>query len=84
MNKTIIHSPMLMVGVMPMYDEPARLVNLPTTVRGFVFHDDAGDPHIVLNARLTREQNERTYRHEQNHIELNELDDPTYIEYKEG
>ena len=59
----------------------AQLVNLPTTVRGFVFHDENGDPHIILNARLTREQNLQTYDHEQKHIIMCELDDIGYNEY---
>ena len=60
----------------------AILANLPTTVRGFVYNDEDGEPVIVLNSRLTREQNFITYNHEQKHIKLNELSDPNYIEYK--
>lgn len=60
------------------------LANLPTSVRGYVYLDSNGDPVIVLNARLTREQNRRTWRHENDHIEKNELTDPTYKEYEEG
>ena len=59
------------------------LQNLPTSVRGFVFQDEDGEPVIVVNSRLTREQNIRTFDHEQNHIRRNELNEPTYIEYKE-
>ena len=58
-----------------------RLFNLPASVRGFCYHDDDGAPLIVLNARLTREQNRRTYDHELKHIEDDELDDKTYREY---
>lgn len=58
-----------------------RLCNLPASVRGFCYHDDDGAPLIVLNARLTREQNRRTYDHELKHIENDELDDKTYREY---
>ena len=62
-------------------EEHTILMDLPTSVRGLVFHDDAGDPVIVLNARLTREQNRKTYDHEKKHVKNNELTDPNYIEY---
>ena len=59
------------------------LQDLPTSVRGFVYEGEDGEPVIVVNSRLTREQNRRTFRHEKKHIRMNELTDPTYIEYKE-
>ena len=59
------------------------LQDLPTSIRGFVFLGDDGEPVIVVNSRLTREQNRKTYRHERKHIKKNELHDPTYREYKE-
>lgn len=43
------------------------LLDLPTTVRGFVRLKD-GVYTIVLNARLTRDANRRTYVHELRHI----------------
>ena len=57
------------------------LQDLPTSVRGFVFQGEDGEPVIVVNSRLTREQNQKTFRHEKNHIERNELNEPTYNEY---
>ena len=57
------------------------LENMPTSIRGYVFKDDDGAPVIVLNSRLSREQNRRTYEHERQHIERGEMDEPTYIEY---
>jgi len=66
-----------------MSDVPARLVDLPTSVRGFCFHDDDGEPYIVLNARLTREANRQTYDHERAHILRGDLDNVQYMEYKE-
>jgi hypothetical protein len=57
------------------------LQDLPTSVRGFVFQGSDGDPVIVLNARLTREQNRRTYDHEKKHIERGEMYEPNYNEY---
>lgn len=59
------------------------LQDLPTSVRGFVFQGEDGEPVIVVNSRLSREQNVKTYRHEKRHIKRNELNDPTFIEYKE-
>ena len=60
---------------------PAQLLDLPTTVRGFCYHDNEGEEFIVLNSRLTREANRKTYDHEQKHIERGDLYEPTYIEY---
>ena len=65
-------------------DERIILQDLPTSVRGFVFKDDDGEPVIVLNSRLSREQNRKTFRHEKKHIQNDELNEPTYHEYKEG
>lgn len=59
----------------------AVLVDLPTSVRGFCYHDTDGEEYVVLNSRLTREQNRKTYRHEQEHIRRGDLDNPDYIEY---
>lgn len=59
----------------------ARLVDLPTSVRGFCYHDEDGEAYIVLNARLTREQNQKTYLHEKEHVTNGHMFDPTYHEY---
>lgn len=64
-----------------MDDNRVILEDLPTSVRGFVFEDNNGDPVIVLNSRLTFEQNRKTYDHERRHITRGELTDPTYNEY---
>ena len=60
------------------------LANLPTSIRGYCYLDSNGDPVIVLNARLTREQNRRTYRHEEDHIERGDMTNEDYNEYEEG
>ena len=44
-----------------------RLIDLPPRVKGFVTQKD-GEPVIVLNAHLNREQNLKTYLHELKHI----------------
>ena len=64
-----------------MDEEKVILQDLPTSVRGFVYQDDAGDPVIVLNSRLSREQNRRTYDHERGHIDRGEMYEPNYKEY---
>ena len=64
-----------------MEERKVILQDLPTSVRGFVFHGEDGEPVIVVNSRLTREANQRTFLHEKKHIERNELTDPTYHEY---
>lgn len=66
-----------------MNENEVILTDLPTSVRGFVFLDDEGDPVIVVNSRLTREQNRKTFRHERRHIRRGELTNTTYREYKE-
>lgn len=60
------------------------LQDLPTSVRGFVFQDTDGEPVIVVNSRLTREQNRKTWDHEQEHIARGDLNEPTYNEYGGG
>ena len=59
------------------------LQDLPTSVRGFCFLGDDGEPVIVVNSRLTREANRRTFRHESKHIRMKELSDTDYREYEE-
>jgi hypothetical protein len=64
-----------------MDERPARLMNLPTSVKGICFHDNDGEAYVILNARLTREQNRTTYDHEQAHIARGDLWDQNYDEY---
>ncbi len=66
-----------------MEDNHVILQDLPTSVRGFVFSGEDGEPVIVLNSRLTREANRRAFRHEKDHILNDELHDPTFREYEE-
>ena len=62
-------------------ERPAQLVDLPTSVRGFCFHDDDGEEFVILNSRLTREQNMTTYKHERKHLVRGDMYEPTYNEY---
>ena len=65
-------------------DDHVILQDLPTSIRGFVFQGDDGEPVIVVNSRLTREQNRKTYDHERGHIDRGEMNELTYHEYEEG
>ena len=62
-------------------NERVLLMDLPTSIHGFVFQGDDGEPVIVLNSRHSREQNRKTYDHECGHIDRGELNDPDYNEY---
>lgn len=55
--------------------------DLPCTVRGFVVNDDPDGFCIIVNSRHTREQQQRTIRHELGHIQRGEVGDPAYTEY---
>lgn len=57
------------------------LQDLPVSIKGFVFHDDDGQPVVVLNSRLSAEKRMKAYRHELKHIENGEMYDTTYNEY---
>lgn len=68
---------------MYMNENEVVLADLPTSIRGFVYLGDDGEPVIVVNSRLTREQNRRTFRHEKRHIRRGDLTNKEYREYKE-
>ena len=50
-----------------------RLIDLPPRVKGFVTMR-GGEPVIILNARLTHEENVETYFHELKHLKRNDFD----------
>ena len=62
-------------------EKQARLMDLPTSVRGLCYHDDDGEEYVILNSRLTREQNRKTWDHERDHIRRGEMFEPNYNEY---
>ena len=64
-----------------MEENEVILQDLPTSVRGFVFQDADGEPRIVVNSRLTREANRKTYDHERGHIDRCDMDNEDYREY---
>lgn len=57
------------------------LKDMPVSIKGFCFHDDDGEPVVVLNSRLSAERRMKTYDHEVEHIEKGEMYDTNYHEY---
>lgn len=57
------------------------LMDLPPSVRGFTCLGEDYSPVIILNARLSLEQQRKTYRHELRHIVRGDLYDDDYREY---
>ena len=60
---------------------PVFLVDLPTTIRGFVTLGSDFSPIIIINSRLSREQQRKTYQHEMNHIRRGDMYNEGYTEY---
>ena len=57
------------------------LMDLPTHVRGFTCLGSDFMPCIVINSRLSFEQQQMTFRHEMHHIDSGEIFDDNYREY---
>lgn len=64
-----------------MSDIPVILKDLPVRIHGFVCLGSDYEPIIVINARLSKVQQMRTYRHEIRHIQRGEIYDMEYHEY---
>ena len=64
-----------------MPDVPIILKDLPVHVHGFVCLGSDYEPIIVINARLSRVQQLRTYRHEIKHIKRGDMYNINYHEY---
>lgn len=60
---------------------PVVLKDLPPHVHGFVCLGSDYNPVIIINSRLSAEQQRKTYRHEMNHILSGQIDDDNYVEY---
>ena len=60
---------------------PIVLKDLPVHVRGFVCLGSDFEPIIVINARMSRKQQLRTYRHEIKHLQRGEMYNVNYHEY---
>lgn len=61
---------------------PVVLRDMPTGIRGFCCLGSDYEPCIVLNSRLSREQQQDTYRHELRHIQRGEMYMEDYVEYE--
>ena len=62
-------------------DVQVVLIDLPPRIHGFVCLGSDYNPCIVINSRLSVEQQQRTFHHEMKHIINGEMDDPSYKEY---
>ncbi len=65
-----------------MNEVPVILQDLPEKIRGFCCLGVDYEPCIVLNSRLSKEQQRKTYRHEMKHITSGQLFDEGYVEYE--
>lgn len=72
--------------VMQMSEEeqvPIVLQDLPTTVRGFCCLGSDYEPIIVINSRMTAEQQRKTIRHELDHIRRGDIWNEDYTDATE-
>lgn len=60
---------------------PVVLKDLPPRIRGFVCLGSDYNPCIVINSRLSREQQRKTYQHEMAHIRHGDQWNEAYNEY---
>ena len=65
-----------------MHNIPVILKDLPVKVHGFVCLGSDYEPIIVINARLSRVQQLKTYWHEIKHIQRGEMFNMNYHEYE--
>lgn len=63
-------------------DVPVVLKDLPPRIHGFVCLGSDYNPCIIINSRLSVEQQRETYRHEMSHIQTGQIDDDNYVEYE--
>ena len=61
---------------------PTILKDLPATIHGFTVLGSDYEPIIILNSRMSREQQRKTYRHEMKHISSGQIYDEGYREYE--
>ena len=59
-----------------------RLSNeLPDSVKAISYHDDDGNPFMLINAKYSAEEQRKSAKHELNHIRRGDSDNLSYIEY---
>ena len=64
-----------------MSDVPIVLKDLPVDIHGFICLGSDYEPIIVINSRLSREQQLKTYQHELRHLRKGEMFNENYHEY---
>ena len=64
-----------------MSDVPIILKDMPVDVRGFICLGSDYEPVIVINSRLSREQQQKTYEHELLHLRRGDMFNEEYHEY---
>lgn len=60
---------------------PVVLMNLPCHIKGFVCLGSDYNPCIIINSRMTAEQQLKTYKHEMEHIRKGDMYNENYYEY---
>jgi len=64
-----------------MEEVPIVLKDLPVDIRGFVCLGSDYEPIIVINSRLSREQQLKAYAHELRHLRRGDMFNEDYHEY---
>lgn len=54
---------------------------LPASVNAICYHDDDGNPCILINAKCSIEQQRKSARHELTHIKRGDNFNASYVEY---
>jgi len=67
-----------------MSEVPIILKDLPIGINGFICLGSDYEPIIIINSRLSREDQLKTYRHEMDHIDRGEMFNEDYHEYEGG
>ena len=60
---------------------PVFFKDLPPHIRGFCCLGIDYEPCIIINSRMTAEQQRKTYRHELRHILRGDMFNDDYVEY---
>ena len=67
-----------------MNDYPIVLKDLPVGIHGFVCLGSDYEPIIVINSRLSREEQLKAYDHERKHLRRGDMFNEEYHEYEGG
>ena len=67
-----------------MEEIPIVLKDMPADIHGFICLGSDYEPIIVINSRMSKEQQLKTYRHELQHLQRGEMFNENYHEYGGG